>query len=270
MSYRDEVTSEVKTLARGLVSQAEVVYAVILRETRTRFGDHHLGYMWALLEPSLMILTFYLLFALAGRHAPSDMDLIGFIATGILPYALFMSSVTRVADSINGNKGLLFYPHVQTLDLVYARWLLELITYTGVFILLMGGNAIYRQELHIDSSLLVIYGMLLASLLGTTLGLVLCSLALFSNVVERARGPILRPMFWISGIFFAANQLPDVHRERLLYNPLLHCVEYVRGGWYPSYDPVHADGAYVMCFILLFAAIGLPLERAVRHRIEVG
>lgn len=264
------MTSEVKNLARGLVSQAEVVHAVILRETRTRFGAHDLGYMWALLEPVLMILTFYLLFAIAGRGAPDDMDLLGFLATGILPYVLFISSVTRVADSVNGNKGLLFYPHVQPLDLVYARCLLELMTYFGVFILLMGGNAIYRQELNIDSALLVIYGLVLASLLGTTLGLMLCSLALLSNVVERVRGPMLRPMFWVSGVFFAANQLPDVHRERLLYNPLLHCVEYVRGGWYPSYDPVHADGAYVMWFILIFAAVGLPLERAVRHRIEVA
>jgi len=255
---------------RGLVSQAEIVFAVLLRETRTRFGAHQLGYLWALLEPMLMIITFFVMFAFIGRQAPDEMDLIGFLSTGIVPYVLFMNSVSRVAESINGNKGLLFYPHVQPLDLVYARTLLEFSTYIGVFVLLMGANAIYLQEFNIDSALQIVFGMALASLLGATLGLVLCSLALFSNFVERARGPILRPMFWVSGIFFTANQLPEAARDKVLYNPLLHCVELVRGGFYPAYDAVLADPYYVLMYILVFATIGLPLERHVRHRIEVG
>ena len=40
-------------LLRGLWLSAEVVHALVLRETRTRFGGHKLGYAWALLEPIL-------------------------------------------------------------------------------------------------------------------------------------------------------------------------------------------------------------------------
>jgi len=39
----------VKIFLRGLVVQGEVIHALILRETRTRFGAYQLGYLWALL-----------------------------------------------------------------------------------------------------------------------------------------------------------------------------------------------------------------------------
>jgi capsular polysaccharide transport system permease protein len=254
---------------KGLLSQAEVVYAILLRETRTRFGSNQLGYLWALLEATALIFTFYLLFALARRAAPADLDIFSFVGTGIIPYLLFSSSAQRVAESINGNKALLFYPHVQPLDLAIARGLLEAVTYAGVFLVLMGVHAVYQQELQIHSSLLVIAGFTLASLLGTSLGLVFCGLGQLSPAVDRARGPLMRPFFWISGLFFTANSLPDTARELLLYNPVLHAVELVRDGWFPGYEAVHARPTYALACILALAVAGLTLERAVRRRIEV-
>ena len=53
--------------ARGLLPQLRVVQAIALRETRTRFGAHQLGYLWALVEPVLWILTFYGLFTVASE-----------------------------------------------------------------------------------------------------------------------------------------------------------------------------------------------------------
>ena len=257
------------SFASGLAQQIEVVNALLLRETRTRFGAHNLGYLWALLEPILMIITFVLLLRFGNRAPPTGMDMFGFVSTGLIPYALFMNSLNRVAESINGNRGLLFYPVVRPLDLVYARALLEFVTYSAIFVLILGGNALYRQQLAVDNALMVMCGLVMASALGTTIGLILCTLALYSNFVERARAPLLRPLFWISGIFFSANQLPDNVREWLLHNPVLHCVEYVRGGWYATYDPIHASPGFVLSLIVLCAALGLSLERRARRRIEV-
>ena len=254
---------------RGLVAQAEVVHALVFRETRTRFGAHQLGYLWALLEPALMILTFFILFQVAGRVAPDEMDLFGFIATGVIPYLAFRNGTERVAVAITSNKALLFYPKVQPLDLVLARGALEAATFAGVFILLLGGNALYRQEIAFDDPLLLIIGFALASLFGTALGLVLCTLGQLSNAVDRARGPLLRPMFWISGLFFTANALPGEVREPLLGNPLMHTIELVRDGWYPNYTAGYASISYVLAWILALSVIGLTLERVVRRRIEV-
>lgn len=257
------------SVARGLMAQFEVVHALALRETRTRFGKHQLGYVWALLEPMLMILTFFVLFEIANRTPPEGMELFGFIGTGIIPYLLFTSSANRVAEAINGNKALLFYPHVHPLDLVFARGLLEVVTYAAIFIVLMGAGALYQQALDLDSALMVVIGFALANVLGATLGLVFCGLSQFSAVVDRVRGPLMRPLFWTSGIFFTANQLPEEARHWLLYNPVLHVTELIRDGWYPAYASNHLDVPYVVVWILALALIGLSLERVIRRRIEL-
>jgi len=257
-------------LVRGLTQQAEVVFAVVMRETRTRFGASQLGYLWALIEPTLVIFTFYLVFKVAHRAVPPGMDLFSFIATGVVPYTLFASSVTRVAAAIDSNKALLYYPQVQPLDLVLARAVLEAATFVAVFIFLLGGHALFTQRLELESPLTVVMGLAMASMLGTTLGLILCCLGEYSTAVERARGPMLRPLFWISGIFFTAEALPEGARAALLWNPLLHATELVRSGWFRSYDQHHVDVAYVAAWIGGLALTGLMLERTVRSRIEMS
>src|SRR5205085_8269171 len=51
-------------------TQARVIHALIIRETRTRFGESKLGYGWALLEPVLHILMLSLVFAVMMRGRP--------------------------------------------------------------------------------------------------------------------------------------------------------------------------------------------------------
>jgi len=193
-----------------------------------------------------------------------------FIATGVVPYHMFNNSVVRIAVAIESNKALLFYPQVRPIDLVFARALLEIATYVGVFIVLMTGHALIVQRFEIDSALSVAVGLVLAGLLGSTLGLVFCTLSQFSNLVDRIMSPLLRPMFWISGVFFTAMDLPERVRAGFLRNPLLHTVELVRGGWFEGYDSRFASVPYILMWILGLAFVGLSLERVVRQRIELS
>lgn len=256
------------SFARGLVTQFEVVHALALRETRTRFGAHQLGYLWAVLEPVLMVVTFIVVFMIVKRPAPEGMDLFSFLTTGILPYLVFANSMNQVANSIAGNKALLFYPHVQPLDLVIARSVLELITGAAVLIVLMGGHALWSKEFVMDEPLQVIGGWFLAGMLGTVFGLMFCALAEYSNAVDRARGPLMRPLFWISGVFFTADHVPEAMRPTSLINPLLHCTDLFRAGFFESYDATYVSVPYVLLWIILVGFVGLALERNVRRRID--
>ena len=251
------------------MGQYEVVHALTIRETRTRFGAHQLGYLWALVEPALMILTFYVLFAFAGRPAPTGMTLFSFVATGICPYLVFSSTVTRVSNSISGNKPLLYYPQVHPLDVVIGRVFLEFTTYVGVFLVLLGIEILVLQEFHIADPLLVVMGFALASLLGTGLGLVFLGLSQLSKAAERAQGPLMRPFFWVSGIFFTAAGMPAGARDHVLWNPVLHSVELCRAGWFERYDDTYANPMYAFTWAVGLLLVGLLLERVVRRKIDL-
>ncbi|MFW6067626.1 MAG: ABC transporter permease [Myxococcota bacterium] len=257
------------SLADGALTQLRVVHALALRETRTRFGQNRLGYFWALVEPTLWILMFYGMYELVDRQVPDGMEVVPFLATGILTYQMFAKTTDQAAAAVSGNKALLYYPHVQTIDLIAARAVLEAVTYVLVLALIVGAHALFSGTGGLHDLLTLLSGLGLASLLGATFGLLLCSLGVLSDTVHRIRGPLMRPLFWTSGLFFTANELPTHVRELLLYNPVLHCVEIARGGWFAGYHAHHADPAYVLVWIVAFAFAGLTLERTVRRRVQV-
>lgn len=256
-------------VSRALGSQIDVVIALILRETRTRFGKNQLGYLWALIEPAVVIFTFYFLLKITHRNAPAGMDVFSFVATGVLPYTLFTNCINRVAEAVNGNKALLYYPQVRPIDLVIARCALESATFIAVFALLLGGHALIVQHFELSSLLLVIGGMVIAAALGTALGLVFMGLGQISPLSDRIRGPLLRPLFWVSGIFFTVDTLPEIARGPMLYNPMLHVSEMVRAGWFESHSADNVDLGYVLWWIGGLALVGLLLERWVRKKIEL-
>lgn len=259
------------SLYRGALVQMQVVHALVLRETRTRFGAHQLGYLWALFEPLMWIGTFTAMYMLAGRRVPHGLTALEFLTTGIVTFAMFQNAASRGGEAINGNRALLFYPQVQPLDLIFARGALEIATYSAVFFTIFAADSVARQQLpRIDDPLYALFGLGLAGLLGVGLGLVLCMLSELSNVVDRLRGPLMRPLFWASGLFFTADQIPPEGRRYLLYNPVLHAVEMVRDGWFPSYRSEYAEPFYVVAWILGLLFFGLLLERVVRRRITLS
>jgi len=256
--------------ATGLSGQFEVLNALILREIKTRFGDHSLGYLWAVIGPSLWIGTFVAMFYFVGRSAPSGMDVVSFIATGLIPYSLFRESMFRSVNAVSANKGLLFYPQIQPLDLVLARAVLEFVTSFVVFCVIIFVASMWQGTTpRVADWLAFVFGFAGAAGLGASLGLVLLGLSVFAPTIERLLGPMLRPLFWFSGVFYTANGLPSVAREVLLYNPVLHVVELVRTGWFVEYRSQDASPGYVCAWIVTMTFLGLVIERAAKRRLEL-
>jgi capsular polysaccharide transport system permease protein len=249
--------------------QLQVVYALILRETRTRFGTHRLGYVWALCEPVIFIATFAAMYLVIGRLVPWGLDVVPFLTTGFVPFGLFREAANRSLNAISSNRGLLFYPQVRPLDLVLARVILEFATHFIVFCLIMGALCIYEWRIPDVDLLKILVGLTLAFGLGASLGLIMCSLSVFSPTFERLLGPSLRPLFWASGLFYAPSTVPPAARQLLLYNPMVHVIELVRDGWFERYSPAEIGVTYPLLWIAALLLAGLGLERVARRRIQL-
>lgn len=254
---------------RALATQLQILNALVLRETRTRFGRHQLGYVWALLEPLLFIAMFGTIYALLDRTMPAGLPLVPFLATGFLPFLAFNKIKTQSMNAISGNKGLLFYPDVRPLDLVLARVALELATYLAVFAIIMVAVGVYDERFQVDSLLLTVAGFGLMGGLGMGLGLVLCGLSTFSAAVERLAPALTRPLFWISALFFSVTELPTDAQQVVLLNPLAHAIELTRDGWFSGYHVPQVNVLYPAAWMLVLLYFGLTLERVARRRLEL-
>lgn len=251
---------------RGLRVQAQVVYALILRETRTRFGKNHLGYLWALIDPLLLIGMFAVLMSLGLRHSvPPGMSVLAFIGTGLVPYHFFTDISGRMGNAVRSNQGLLYYPRILPIDLLWARLILEFSTQFVVFLIVLGCDAMFFERVALDNILEVFLGLFLAAGLGVGIGLVFGAAGTVYPVLDRVRGILFRPLFFLSGVWFTANELPPEFRKPLMYNPIIHCTELVRGGWFKSYEPRYAEPLYAFGWVVVLIAVGLTLERVARR-----
>lgn len=255
---------------RGFLIQLQVIHAILLREVRTRFGNHQWGYAWALIGPLLWVGAFAALYHLLGRMAPPGMSVISFLITGIVTFEMFRNTSHQATGAIAGNKGLLFYPQVRPLDLVMAHALLEGVTQIVVFSLLLSGVALYEGHLPVDDVLTTIVGVSLAIGLGGSFGLLSCGLSTLSPTFERIHGMIMRPMFWFSAVFYPLDSVPTAFRNVLLYNPVVHAIELVRDGWFPGYQTRHIDPWYPVVWILVLLFFGLSVERVARRSLELS
>ncbi|MBN1607771.1 MAG: ABC transporter permease [Polyangiaceae bacterium] len=255
---------------RGLMIQLQVVHALIVRETMTRFGEHRLGYLWAFIEPSLWIGMFAGMYMLVGRNVLPGMGVISFLSTGLVPFLLFRNEASKNQAAVSSNRNLLFYPRIRPLDLVFSRSILEFATSFSVFSVLMAGAGLLEGRLHFDNPLLIMVGLMLAAGLGIGVGMIFCALGIFSSAFDRIMSPLMRPMFWISGLFFSVDSLPPKIRDVILYNPLAHAIALVRGGCVTAYSYPYISVWYPGLWALTLVFIGLTLERVVRRRIQLS
>jgi capsular polysaccharide transport system permease protein len=255
---------------RGSLTQLQVLHALLLRETKTRFGSNQLGYLWAFIEPAMWIGMFIGFYGVVGRITPPGMSMVAYLTTGIVPFSLFRDTAQRCMSAIEANKGLLFYPQVRPLDLVIARAILEGVTYLGVMAVFMGGLALWEGPPRVDSVLQTLAGLGLAGGFGAAVGLLCCGLSVYSPTVERLFPSVLRLSFWLSAVFHPVETLPHAMRDVLLLNPLTHAIELTRDGWFLGYDARHADSVYVLLWILVLSFFGLSFERMARRRLEIS
>ena len=69
--------------------QKSVVFALFIRELKTRFGRFKLGYVWAIVEPFFAILALCLIRVAMGSGKISGLEFPIFFASGMLIYKLF-------------------------------------------------------------------------------------------------------------------------------------------------------------------------------------
>lgn len=254
----------------GAMTQLQVVYALLLRETKTRFGTHQLGYLWAIAQPALWVGMFAIAYEIFGRVTTPGISVIAFLTCGIVPFSLFRETTYRCMSAIDANKGLLFYPQVRPLDLVLSRATLEAATHLVVMALFLGGVAVYEGSPRINNLLETLAGLALASGLGVGLGLLFCGIGVYTSSVERLYPVIYRTLFWTSAIFHPVETLPKTARDILLLNPMAHAIELVREGWFADYGATHTDPWYVVIWIVALLFFGLSLERLARRSLEVS
>ena len=111
---------------------ARVIFALMIRESQSRYGHLKIGYLWVLLEPLLFITVLIFMFTYRTNLSPPGMSLVLFFTTRLIPYSLFRDILSRTMQAVKSNRQLLANTQVQIFDLCTARAMFEAFSHINV------------------------------------------------------------------------------------------------------------------------------------------
>lgn len=247
--------------------QIAVVFALLMRELKTRFGGKLIGLFWVLFEP---VLNIYILLFVRGvlrtRIISATIEYPVYHVVAMIPYFIFRSAWFRAMEAVSGNVGLFAYRQVKPMDAMIARTILEAIIYTIVFFCVLGTLAWFGMKFLPDDPLMFITCWFVNLFMGFGLGEVCCVLTHGKPNAKSMVRLFSMPLYLLSGILIPLKSFPPDILYWLMWNPTANLVEMERQAYYHAYTP--AKGASltypVMCTLVLMA-IGHALYR-LNHR----
>jgi ABC-type polysaccharide/polyol phosphate export permease len=226
-----------------------------------RFGEDRFAYLSAFIAPLVWVAATYMAFWLFNRSSPVYTDIVTFIISGLFPYATFRFTVTAIGRSRAIMRDLLVYPTVHRWHAVCATSAVEMVNSLVFVALVMVGNYLIFGNAQMARPAGFLGGLLLAWGLGVAYGYLFVNLMLIKQTWWAIGQAILRPSFFISAVFFTANELPERIYDFLGWNPLLHAVEATREAMLVHYQSRVVSVEYVLVWIALLFAAGYAVGR---------
>lgn len=240
--------------------QKAVIKALFIRELKTRFSGYRLSYFWLVFEPAIGIIIISIIMGgFRGNGDINNAPAALFIATGFLMFGFFSKITNSSVGAIASNKALFNYRQVKPFDAFLTRFLLELFIFITVFFVLALGAWWFLGyvtwpdkplEFFAITSVLVFFSF--------GFGVSVMVFAALHQEAAKFIPVIMRPLFFISGLFFPLISVPSDYHIYLLWNPLLHINELVRVYYFSGYQTT-PDISYLFVLFLgvSFGAFGL-------------
>lgn len=258
------------TLRHALAEKKNVMTAVVLRDMRSRFFNHGLGFLLVSLWPLAHMIILLAIYTVMGRKAPYGESLNVFFATGLIPTLTFTYVSRFMSLSLILNRTMLSFPVVTIVDIMMARAFLEVVaaalTLFFMFIILfaLGDNPIPADTFEAVYAYLA--AILLAVGVGSLAGVFVMLMPFFATIYALT----MIVVYISSGTLFVPNALPENIAYVLSWNPVIHIVEWMRVAYFPGYSDKLLDRTYLVSFGALCLCLGLFLERILRMRILEG
>jgi capsular polysaccharide transport system permease protein len=249
------------TFKAAAIRKGNVMKAVMLRDMRTRFFDHGLGFLVVVLWPLAHLFLLLGIYSVIGRATPYGESMMLFFGTGLVPTLAFMYVSRQMVGSLLANKPMLSFPSIKVTDIIFGRAALETLGsfLMAAFVLMIFGLSgepfipvdIPNAVAALCASILVAIGVgFVVSLLAALIPAVALGYVLFVVVV-----------YLTSGTLFVVSSMPAPVVEVLSWNPMLHGVEWMRTAYYLDYPDQVLDKGYMLAFGAITLFMGLIIER---------
>jgi lipopolysaccharide transport system permease protein len=196
-----------------------LLWVLAARDVKVRYKQTVLGFVWAIIQPLMMMVVFSVLFGRLAKMPSDGYPYPIFVYAGLLPWTFFASAVSTSANSLVGSAQLIskvYFPRLIIPMASVGSSLVDFAIASGVLFLLM---AYYGFGLTIN---LLMLPFLVASLILVALGIGTCLSAL--TVAYRDFRYVIPFMvqFWLfaTPVIYPSSIVPADWRWLLYLNPM--------------------------------------------------
>jgi len=237
-------------LVRDTYANRELIWALALKELKIRYKRSVLGFLWALLNPLLLMLVLTVVFSTIMRFSIPHYAI--FLLSVLIPWTFFSQSLSYAAESIVSNADLIRKVRVAKLVFPVAavvsnmiNFLLSVIPFA--LIVLITRHPFYWTWLYLPIPLVT----LTIFTLGATFFFAAANV--YYRDVAHILQILLQLLFYMTPIIFALDVFPQKHRWVFELNPLLYLLEGFRlSVYYGRVPPMHS---IVVSIVAAFAAL---------------
>lgn len=245
----------------------DVIFAIFLREIKSKFNDK-LGVAWSVISPVLFI---FMLAYIRGRMdggTTHGIPTFWFMAYGMMLVQFFLGLIGSVSGAIKKNKPLYAFRQVQPISSIIAVAGFELLIKFFVVLAILIIGFYLHIDMTIDDPIEIILIFIRVWLIATSLGILLALAQSYVPEVSKLQSLAMRPIFFISGIFFSLQDIPQQYWPYLTWNPLLHAVELTRYAAYRNYGDAGVsyfflDASTIICVFFALACYQISWKQAI-------
>lgn len=150
---------------RELWEYRELLYFLVWKDVKVRYKQTVLGVAWAILQPVLMTIVFYLIFTLLARIQTGNVPPVVFYLSSLIPWSLFSRGLTDASMSLAENQALVTKVYFPRLLLPVAEVLSALVD-MGLSLIVLASLMVYYQILP-PLAILALPAFLVITLLAT-------------------------------------------------------------------------------------------------------
>lgn len=199
----------------------DLLWEMVKRDTRVRYRQTALGWVWVIIQPLSQTLVYTLVFGLiASLPTPGDTPYALFIFVNMLGWGFFSGTVSRGSTSFIGQANLIkkvYFPRVVIPVASLLAGLVDLVVVLGAVLVLILLNGLPLPPRLITLPLWILLLALVAS--GITFWL--SSLAVYYRDFRSASGLILQLWMYLTPVVYSETVIPAAIRPLVDLNPVV-------------------------------------------------
>lgn len=246
-----------------LVYLRDLLRELVSRDIKVQYKRSSLGILWSLINPLMQLLVFLFLFQLVLPIKIRNYS--SFVFSGMLVWNWFQSSLFQAASAITSNRELIRRPGFPISILPTVTVTTHLIHFLLALPIMMLFLIFSGVGLKPTVMLLPVL-MTLQFVLTLSLGYLVAAFNVAFRDTQHILGVFLQLLFYLTPIFYSADQVPVVYRPVYYVNPMVHLIEAYRAILIGGMPPNWVSLLVLSLFAIILLRIGYQVFMQMSYR----